>query len=208
VQARFWEAIATVARDSPAVFCYDLMNEPVLPGEGGETEWLAGELDGKFYLQRITLDLAGRSREEIARQWVAKLTAAIRNIDRRHMVTVGVIPWAQVFKGAKPIFYAPEFHGPLDFVSVHFYPKKGEVADSLAALKVYEIGKPLIVEEIFSLHCSIAETAAFIEGARGHCDGWVSFYWGKTIEENEKTGGFKGALVADWLKCFRANPPR
>ena len=42
------------------------------------------------------------------------------------MITVGVIPWAQVFKGAKPLFYSPEVGGPLDFVSVHFYPEEGQ----------------------------------------------------------------------------------
>ena len=30
VQARFWEAVARACADSPAVFCYDLMNEPVV----------------------------------------------------------------------------------------------------------------------------------------------------------------------------------
>src|SRR5262249_35806053 len=32
VQARFWAAVAGRCKDSPAVFCYDLMNEPVVPG--------------------------------------------------------------------------------------------------------------------------------------------------------------------------------
>ena len=31
-QARFWEAVATRCAGSPAVFCFDLMNEPVVPG--------------------------------------------------------------------------------------------------------------------------------------------------------------------------------
>ncbi len=31
VQARFWSAIAERCADSPAVFCYDLMNEPACP---------------------------------------------------------------------------------------------------------------------------------------------------------------------------------
>lgn len=207
VQASFWKAVASVCRGSPAVFCYGLMNEPILPGEAKESEWLGGELEGKFYVQRITLDLAGRSREEVARLWVAKLAAAIREVDARHMITVGVIPWAQVFKGAKPIFYAPEVHGPLDFVSVHFYPKAGELEASLAALKTYEIGKPLVIEEIFPLHASVEETDAFIEASRAHCDGWMSFYWGNTIEENEKDEGMRSAVIAAWLKHFRAKAP-
>ena len=32
VQARFWQAVAATCAESPAVFCYDLMNEPVVPG--------------------------------------------------------------------------------------------------------------------------------------------------------------------------------
>ncbi len=192
VQERFWRAVAGACKGSPAVFCYDLMNEPVLAGDAKDNEWLAGELGGKHFVQRITRDMAGRTREEVAKQWVKKLTTAIRAVDDRPMLTVGVIPWAHVFKGAKPLFYAPGVGDPLDFVSVHFYPKKGDVAGSLAALKVYEVGKPLVVEEIFPLGCSIEEAGAFIDGSRKFCDGWVSFYWGKTIEENEKAGDLKG----------------
>src|SRR6266542_3064367 len=32
VQAHFWQAVAGRCADNPAVFCYDLMNEPVVPG--------------------------------------------------------------------------------------------------------------------------------------------------------------------------------
>jgi len=41
-QAHFWAAIAKVGADSPAIFCYDLMNEPILPGKKKATDWLAG----------------------------------------------------------------------------------------------------------------------------------------------------------------------
>ena len=130
VQARFWKAVAGVCKDSPAIFCYDLMNEPILTGGDDKKDWLPGKaLGGKHFVQRITLDARGRTDKEIARAWVEKLTTAIRSVDDRHMITVGVIPWAQVFKGAKPLFYSPEVGGPLDFVSVHFYPKAGELED-------------------------------------------------------------------------------
>lgn len=207
VQEQFWRAVAKACKDSPAILCYDLMNEPILAGDKKDNEWLTGELGGKHFVQRITRDLAGRTREEVAKQWVKKLTAAIRAVDDRPMITVGVIPWAHVFKGAKPLFYAPGVGDPLDFVSVHFYPKKGDVAGALAALKVYEIGKPLVVEEIFPLGCSIEEVGEFIDGAKTFCDGWVSFYWGKTVEQNEKAGDIKGALVAKWLRYFQAKGP-
>jgi len=55
VQARFWEAVAMTCAESPAVFCYDLMNEPILAGgKKKETEWLAGDFAGKHFVQRIT----------------------------------------------------------------------------------------------------------------------------------------------------------
>jgi hypothetical protein len=207
VQARFWHAVAAVCKDSPAIFCYDLMNEPILPGEKRETDWLAGAFAGKHFVQRIALDLAGRTRIEVARDWVKKLTGAIREIDSRHLITVGVIPWAQVFKGAKPLFYAPEVSGPLDFASVHFYPKKDELEATLEALAVYEVGKPLVIEEIFPLKAGLEETAAFIEGSRKHVDGWISFYWGATIEENEAKDDLGGAVVAQWLRYWRDHSP-
>jgi hypothetical protein len=208
VQARFWQAIASVCRESPAIFCYDLMNEPILPGEKKESDWLGGEMGGKFFVQRITRDLAGRTREEVARRWVEKLTTAIRNVDNQHLITVGVIPWAHVFKGAKPLFNSPDVGKSLDFVSVHFYPKKGEVDKALEALRVYELGKPLLVEEIFPLSCSIEETDGFIEKSRTHADGWISFYWGKTIEEYEKQDDIQAAIVAAWLRYFRTHAPQ
>ena len=208
VQARFWKAVAGACKGSPAIFCYDLMNEPILTGGEGKEDWLPGPpLGGKHFVQRITTDAKGRADKEIARAWVAKLADAIRSVDDRPMITVGVIPWAQVFKGAQPLFYAPEVCGPLDFVSVHFYPKAGKLDDDLAALRVYEVGKPLVIEEFFPLSAGFEETETFIERSRTHVDGWISFYWGKTIEEYEKAGDLNGALVGGWLRRFRSLSP-
>lgn len=209
VQAEFWKAVAQVCKDSPAIFCYDLMNEPVISGDDGEKSWLAGEpLGGKYFVQRINLDAKGRSSKEIAQAWIERLTSAIRSVDQRHMITVGVIPWARTFKGAKPLFHDPEVGESLDFVSVHFYPKTDELEDDLNALKVYEVGKPLVIEEIFPLSASPEETAAFIDRSRPFVDGWISFYWGRTIDEYEKSGVMKGALIAAWLRKFREISPR
>jgi hypothetical protein len=72
---------------------------------------------------------------------------------------------------------------------------------------VYEVGKPLVIEEIFALSASFEETETFIERSRAHVDGWISFYWGKTIEEYEKVGDLKSALVSGWLRRFRSLSP-
>lgn len=211
VQARFWEAVSGACKDSPAVFCYDLMNEPILPGQDKvETEWLGGELGGKYFVQRLSLDLAGRTREEVAKAWIDTMISAIRKHDDQHLVTVGVIPWAQVWPQVKPFFYSKEVGADLDFVSVHFYPKKGEVEAALTALAKYDIGKPLVVEETFPLSCSADELEQFIRaGSKDHVDGWISFYWGKTVEEYGKTaeaggdGAIAAAMVKDWLERFQ-----
>jgi Cellulase (glycosyl hydrolase family 5) len=201
VQAKFWRAVADTCKASPAVFCYDLMNEPILPGDKPETEWLTGELGGKHFVQRLTLDLKRRTREQVAAAWVKMMADAIRDVDSNHLITVGAIPWAHVFPGAKPLFYAPSVSGPLDFVSVHFYPKAGEVQKALDALNVYKVGKPIVIEEFFPLACSLEEAAEFID--KSDSNGLVSFYWGKTIEQNEQAGDIRGAIIAKWLKYFR-----
>jgi hypothetical protein len=208
VQARFWKAVAEACKGRPAVFCYDLMNEPIIGGGNQKKEWTPGPpLGGKYFVQRITTDTKGRDNKAIARAWVDKLAGAIRSVDQETMLTVGVIPWAQVFPGAKDPFYSPEAGGPLDFVSIHLYPRKEKLDADMAALKVYDVGKPLLIEEIFPLHASFEETEAFIQRSKSLADGWVSFYWGKTIEEYEKQKDIGGALVAGWLKRFRTLAP-
>jgi len=207
VQANFWSAIAKVCKGRPEVFCYDLMNEPVV-GSGGakpddKNPWLAGELGGMYFVQRISKDVGDRSREEIAEAWVSKLAAAIREQDDRALITVGVIPWALVFPGAKPLFYAPQAGQHLDFVSVHFYPKAGEVDKAITALRVYDVGKPLVVEETFPLSCSIEELDQFIDGTNDVVDGWISHYFGKSVEEHQQGKAFTDALMVKFLEHWR-----
>jgi hypothetical protein len=209
VQVRFWEAISKTCAGSPAIFCYDLMNEPILPGAGkAETEWLAGEFGGKFFVQRITLDLAGRTREQVAKAWVDKLAAAIRKHDTRHMITIGVIPWAHVWPNAKPFFYSKEVGENLDFASVHFYPKQGEVDKALTALAVYDIGKPLVIEETSQLWCGQEDFRRFFDGSREIADGWIGFYWGTTIDEYaRRKDDIAAGIMKEWLEFFREKTP-
>ncbi len=209
VQAMFWEAIARVCAKSPAIFCYDLMNEPIVPGaDKKETDWLAGEFGGKWFVQRISLELTGRTQKQVAKQWIDKLVFAIRRVDDRHMITVGAIPLAYTFSGAKSLFYSPEVCEGLDFVSVHFYPETNRVKEALSVLATYNIGKPIVVEEIFPLKCSIEELDEFIEGSRKIADGWIGFYWGKTIEEYAKEPtDIAGAITRSWLEYFRTKTP-
>ncbi len=203
-QAFFWESIAKTCRTSPSVFCFDLMNEPILAGKEPETEWLGGELSGKYFVQRLNLNMAGRSRQSVAKAWVDLMAGAIRKHDSDHLITVGVIPWVFVFGGGKPFFYSPEVGEHLDFVSVHFYPEKDEIDKAITALKAYDIGKPLVVEEMFPLKCTQDEMAEFIDQSKPFTDGWISFYWGKTAEQLRATEPLTIAqsITASWLDCF------
>lgn len=203
-QARFWSAIARTCRDSHAVFCYDLMNEPVIDGKEKDG-WVAGELGGKHFVQRLTRTPGQRPAVEIARAWATQLVAAIRAEDREHLITVGVIPWAQIWPNAKPIFYSPEVAPAFDFVSIHLYPRSSAGERALHALAVHDIGKPLLVEETFPLHCSLAEMDDFFKQSKVRTAGYVSFYWGRTLEEYAAATEKKevAALMSAWLKYFR-----
>jgi hypothetical protein len=160
-------------------------------------------LGGKFFVQRLTLDLAGRSQQQVARAWVDRLVAAIRKRDSRHSITVGVIPWALYFPGAKPLFYSREVAEHLDFASVHFYPESGKIDQALGALAVYDVGKPLVIEEMFPLKCSAEELGTFIDGSRKIAEGWIGFYWGKTREEYRVSREIADAMTLGWLDLFR-----
>jgi hypothetical protein len=109
------------------------------------------------------------------------------------------------------VFYSPEAAKHFDFVSIHVYPGKDQVEQAIAALAVYDIGKPLVVEETFPLACTLLEMNQFIDGGKDRVDGWVSHYFGHTIEEHirgaEPVGTAPDAIfhvrVADFLKYWR-----
>lgn len=213
VQALWWQEIAKTCAGHPAVFCYDLMNEPIVvgPAKEGEPRWVGGELGGFYFVQRISESSNGRTNIEIANGWSSKLTKAIRKHDARTLITVGAIPWAQVWPSAKPLFYSPEVSVNFDFVSIHLYPGKGEVERALATLEVYDIGKPLVIEETFPLNCTLEEMNRFVDSGKIRVDGWISHYFGHTIEEHidgaEPFGTSPDApfhiTVADFLKSWR-----
>jgi hypothetical protein len=208
VQARFWEGVARVCSQSAAVFCYDLMNEPILTEDKKNRDWTPGAFGDRYFVQQLTLDFAGRTREQIAKAWVDKMVAAIRKHDRQHLITVGVIPWALTWPNAKPLFYSSEVSEKLDFVSVHFYPKAGEVDKALKALAVYAVGKPIVIEEMFPIHCSVEDLDRFIDGSDTLVAGWIGFYWGKTVDEY-KTGkrSIGDQLTLNWLEYFVKRAP-
>lgn len=209
VQAKFWEAVAKTCTGDSVVFCYDLMNEPVInEPRKDEHPWVGGELGGFHFVQRISNKLGGRDSKDIAAAWVKSQVEAIRRHDPATLTTVGVIPWAFVWATAKPIFYSPQAARHLDFVSIHVYPAPNQLEKELAALAVYDIGKPLVIEETFPLACSIADLDKFIDAASDRVDGWVSHYFGHTVAEHRAGAEPSGPLVAEFLEYWMKKGPQ
>jgi hypothetical protein len=203
-QARFWKAIASRSRQSPAIFCYDLMNEPIVPsGDGQPGDWLGRDFHGNYYVQFISRCQAGRPRPAIACQWIQKLSAAVRTEDRRHLITVGLVDWSLDRPGLASGFVPKEIVGALDFISVHLYPETGKVPDALETLSGFAVGKPIVIEETFPLLCSVPELEQFLDGSKKTASGWIGFYWGKTPEEYRQSKWRGGARTLGWLELFQ-----
>ncbi len=203
-QVHFWEAVARTCAKSPAVFCYDLMNEPVVAGgKRKDGDWLGGAFAGKHFVQFINLDQKDRSRPDIAKAWIDRLTTAVRKVDSRHLVTVGLVDWSLDRKGLTSGFVPQKACGKLDFVCVHLYPATGKFDEAVQTLKGFAIGKPVVVEETFPLRCSPKELDVFINRAGSDAAGWISFYWGTPPEKLRGSKNLVDALLRDWLERFQ-----
>ena len=201
-QAKFWEAVAETCKGSPAIFCYDLINEPFVPGKPRDPgDWLAGKLGEFYFVQALTLNPKGRTPPQVVEQWTAQLVTAIRKHDKRHAVTLGMLP----ISGADFVKAAGKH---LDFVCIHEYPETDKIDESLKRLKVFDIGKPVVIEELFPLKCSFEEMEKFLEASRATATGWMSFYWGQTPAQLARTNKLPDALVSKWLTEFQSLKPR
>jgi hypothetical protein len=209
VQARFWKAVANVSKDSPAIFCYDLMNEPVSPaGQRKGADWLGPPLGDKHFVQRISLDRKDRKREDIAKAWISTLVKAIKEVDQKHLITVGLVDWSLDRPGLSSGFIPDKIAGDLDFLAVHLYHVSGKLQEDMETLKGFQIGKPVIIEEMFPLKSSSKELAEFItaSNSNGVARGWISFYWGKPVEELKKAKSIGEAILGQWLGVFMSHP--
>lgn len=204
-QAVFWEAVAKTCAQSPAIFCYDLMNEPVVPGgEKQRDDWLGPGFGGKHFVQFIGLQRKGRDRAEVARNWIRTLKTAIRKHDQRHLVTVGLVHWSLDRPGMTSGFVPETIAEELDFLAVHIYPEKGKVGAAIETLKGFAaVGKPVVIEETFVLKCGAQELGEFIDRSQEHATGWIGFYWGATPAEIRPAKTIPEAFTLSWLELFQ-----
>ena len=69
----------------------------------------------------------------------------------------------------------------------------------------FATGKPVIIEEMFPLHCSPEELGQFIERSKAQqlAAGWIGFYWGKTPDEYRRSGTIIDTITLSWLELFQ-----
>jgi len=203
-QARFWEAVAKTCAKSPAVFCYDLINEPITSGKR-EEGWYTGKMGDYEFLQRLSLDHDNRPAAKIAKQWTRLMVSAIRKHDRVHPITIGMLPaW-----GIPPKAVAPK----LDFIAVHIYPEAGKVADALKNLKQFDFGKPIVIEETFPLSCGVPDEREFLLQSRALAAGWIGQYPAETPAQllaQQSAGKLTVPQRAylSWIELFREVGPQ
>jgi hypothetical protein len=212
-QANFWRAVAERCAGSPAVFCYDLINEPIVPGQKRKRgDWYSGKPFGGYdFVQFVALDPAGRKREDIASAWIQRMTRAIRDRDSATPITVGMLPWTQGWghlSGFVPTKVAPL----LDFISVHIYPDTKKPEEAQKALRECVVGKPVVIEETFPLTCSTTELEKFLRESREISCGWIGHYDGTSLEEldapgREKRMTISQAIMREWLRLFERLKP-
>jgi endo-1,4-beta-mannosidase len=201
-QESFWSTIAQTCAGSPAVFCYDLVNEPAAVGKR-EDGWYTGRMGDVEFCQRLVLDQPGRSGDDIFREWTRRMVAAIRKHDPRHMITLGMLPFPGAYKGAVE---------HLDFVSPHLYPKSNKVDEEIELLKKFNFGKLIVIGETFPLSCSADDEREFLLKSRGLANGWIGHWPDETPEqlaELKKEGKITIAqsMWLSWVELFREIGP-
>ena len=202
VQEFFWSTLAETCGKSPAVFCYDLINEPAAAGNraGG---WYLGRMGDVEFCQRLMLDDSQRSGDEIFRAWTRRMVAAIRKHDSAHLITLGMLPFPGAYKAAAE---------QLDFVSPHLYPKSKKVDEEIELLKKFDFGKPIVIGETFPLSCSASEEREFLLKSRGLAQGWIGHWPDQSPEqltELRKQGkiSVEQAIWLSWVELFREIGP-
>jgi hypothetical protein len=203
-QANFWSAIAARCKGHPAVFCYDLMNEPVVPGgKDRRDDWLGPAFGDKYFVQFVTLHPpADGDRPAVAKQWIARLSAAIRAQDQDGLITVGLVDWSLDRPGLTSGFVPARIADELDFLCVHCYPESGKVEEAVATVAGFNVGKPVLIEETFPLKCHGADFDQFLDKTKPHAAGVIGFYWGRTPDECRKSSQIVDKIILGWYDAF------
>ena len=136
--------------------------EFVVPGgKRKDGDWLGPPFAGKHFVQFVTLDQKERPRPDIARQWVHHLAVAIREKDKRHLITVGLVDWSLDRKGLTSGFVPGKVAGGCDRGADPLHPGPDPIHD--------ELDQPLDVPAGDRVHRArqAVRTCGFVAGAGG-----------------------------------------
>jgi len=202
-QAFFWETIARTCAKSPAVFAYDLVNEPAAIGKPADG-WYTGRMGDVEFCQWLTLNPGTRTGDDIFHDWTKRMVAAIHAYDQTHMITMGMLPFPGAYKAAAE---------QLDFVSPHLYPKTGKVDDEIHLLKQFNLGKPMVIGETFPFSCGVDDERSFLLNSRAIANGWIGHWPDKSpimLSELKKSGKATAhdAVWLSWVELFREIGPQ
>ncbi len=202
VQEFFWSTIAKACAKSPAVFCYDLVNEPAAAAKRADG-WYVGRMGDVEFCQRLTLDQPKRRGDDIFRDWTGRTVAAIRRHDPKRLITLGMLPFPSAYKTAAE---------QLDFVSPHLYPKAGKVDAEIALLKQFDFGKPIVIGETFPLSCGVDDERDFLLKSRSLAQGWIGHWPAETpaqLRELKKQGkiSLQQSVWLSWVELSREIGP-
>lgn len=198
-QKVFWEAIAESVGDSPVVFAFNLMNEPVVSvgcEVGADCEWTPGDgFGGYHFVQNITRT-PDNEFEGTMRSWISEMTAAIRSKDSNTLITVGSLSLGAIDR----------FSEDLDYLSPHIYPRSGEIQSSIDKILANQSNSQVVIEETSNLFCSAVELKEFIDAIDGKYNGLMGHYHGTPIAKLSSVV-LKDALQRNFLEFFMDNNP-
>ncbi|HEX5102852.1 MAG TPA: cellulase family glycosylhydrolase [Pirellulaceae bacterium] len=202
-QAFFWETVAKTCAESPAVFAYDLVNEPAAAGKL-EDGWYTGRMGDVEFCQRLSLEPGDRNGDDIFRGWTMRMVAAIRKHDQAHLITMGMLPFPGAYKAAAE---------QLDFVSPHLYPKSGKVDEEIKLLQKFDWGKPIVIGETFPLSCGADDERDFLLKSREFAHGWIGHWPDESpahLAELKKNGKatIHNAIWLSWVELFKEVGPQ
>jgi hypothetical protein len=213
-QENFWKAIAAVGAGNHAVFCYDLVNEPLSPASRRAAgRWQPkSDFGGYDFLQFIALNPGHHSRQQLAVNWIRAMSAAIRTRDKKALITVGLLPWIPKWgwlSGFVPHIIAPD----VDFISIHIYPQTRHPHQAMEVLRKCAVGKPVVIEETFPLSCSGRQEEQFLLKSRKIACGWLGHYDGYTLQDYAKFAAehrltIGQAIYRQWQRMFVKLKPR
>lgn len=202
-QAFYWETVAGICEKSPAIFAYDLVNEPASVGKP-EEGWYTGRMGDVEFCQRLSLNPGKRSGDDILREWTSIMISAIRNKDTYHLITMGMLPFPNAYKAASE---------KVDFVSPHLYPKTSKIDEELELLKRFDWGKPIVIGETFPLSCPAEDLREFLLKSRGTAAGWIG-HWPdqspaqlRSLKDSGKAS-IQNAIWLSWVELFEEIGPQ